>query len=72
MSKMTDSGTRDLANAIIFQAVYDYRTGNRGRKSEVARFFNSEWCDMLMPKDLTGRDIKHRINKVELPNKGEW
>lgn len=72
MNKMTDSGARDLANAIIFQAVDDYRTGNRGRKSEVARFFNSEWCDMLMPRDLTGRDVKRRINKIELPNKGEW
>lgn len=68
--KMTNSGARNLANAIIFQAVDDYRTGNRGRKSEVARFFNSEWCDMLMPRDLTGRDVKRRASKVELPKEG--
>lgn len=70
--KMTNSGARNLANAIIFQAVYDYSTGNRGRKSEVARFFNSEWCDMLMPKDLTGRDVNAELTKIKLPNKGEW
>lgn len=71
ITTITDNGARLLANAIIFQAVYDYRTGDRGRKSEVARFFTSEWCDMLMPKDLTGRDVKRRINSISLPNK-EW
>ena len=72
MSKMTDSGARKLANAIIFQAIHDYRTGNRGRKSEVGRFFNSEWCDMLLPKDITGKDVKRRVAQVNLPDKGEW
>ena len=71
MSKMTDNGARNLANAIIFQAVYDYRHGNKKRKAEVSKFFNSAWCDTLMPKDLTGRDVERRVSKVELP-KEEW
>lgn len=71
MSKMTDSGARDLANAIIFQAVYDYHHGNKKIKAEVSKFFNSAWCDTLMPRDLTGIDVKRRINSINLPN-NEW
>lgn len=68
--KMTNSGARDLANAIIFQAVYDYHNGNKKQKAEVSKFFNSAWCDTLMPRDLTGRDVERRVGKVELPKEG--
>ena len=72
MSEIVSDGARRLANAIIFQAVHDYCKGKPKEKAEVLSFFNSEWCDALLPKDLKGKDIKSKILGVKVPDKGEW
>ena len=42
---MENRGYEDLANAIILQAVKDYKNGySRG---EIERFFNSQWFKTL-------------------------
>ena len=42
---------KELANAIIIQAVKDYRKAlkydERGRKREIEKFFRSEWFTVL-------------------------
>lgn len=44
-------GYKELANAIILQAVKDYRKAlkhdERGRKREIEKFFRSEWFAIL-------------------------
>ena len=44
-------GYKELANAIILQAVKDYRKAlkhdERGRKCEIEKFFRSEWFSIL-------------------------
>lgn len=44
-------GYKELANAIILQAVKDYRKAlkhdERGRKREIEQFFRSEYFSML-------------------------
>lgn len=44
-------GYKELANAIILQAVKDYRKAlkhdERGRKREIEKFFRSEWFSIL-------------------------
>ena len=72
MAGITSDGARRLANAIIFQAVHDYRKGNPKEKAEVLDFFNSEWCDALLPKDLRGKDIKSKITGIKVPRKEDW
>lgn len=72
MASITSDGARRLANAIIFQAVHDYRKGNPKEKAEVLDFFNSEWCDALLPKDLRGKDIKSKITGIKVPRKEDW
>lgn len=68
-----EDGYRKLANAIIFQAIYDYQHGKPGRKAEVSKFLNSPWCDMLLPgKSITGNTIKSRISTIKLPQRSEW
>lgn len=60
MSKI-DDGYRDLANAIILQAVSDYRKARGNRKSQITKFFWSSWCDFLLPEGITGKDIHRRL-----------
>lgn len=72
MTTLTDDGARRLANAIIFQAVHDYRKGNSKEKADVLSFFDSEWCDMLLPKELKGKDIKSKIAGIRVPRKEDW
>lgn len=72
MAGITNDGARRLANAIIFQAVHDYRKGTLKEKAEVLDFFNSEWCDALLPKDLRGKDIASKISGIKVPRKSEW
>lgn len=61
--RITDDGAIRLANAIIFQAIHDYRTGNKAEQLDALRFFNSEWCNVLLHKGLTGKDILRKIEK---------
>lgn len=72
MTTLTDDGARRLANAIIFQAVHDYRKDNSKEKADVLSFFDSEWCDMLLPKELRGKDIKSKIAGIRVPRKEDW
>lgn len=69
---MTNGGARRLANAIVFQAINDYHKGTLKEKAEVQDFFNSEWCDALLPKELRGKDIKSKLAGIKVPSKGEW
>ena len=51
---------QNLANAIVLQAVADYRLTNDPRDlEEIERFFRSEWFGML-----TGIDPKYLISKL--------
>lgn len=42
---MENRGYEDLANAIILQAVKDYKNGYR--RDEIKRFFDSQWFKTL-------------------------
>lgn len=49
---MHDKNYEDLANAIIIQAVKDYRrTKSPQVRNEIKRFFKSEWFTMLSNVD---------------------
>ena len=49
---MNDKNYEDLANAIIIQAVKDYRrTQSPQVRNEIKRFFKSEWFSMLTKLD---------------------
>lgn len=49
---MHDKNYEDLANAIIIQAVKDYRrTKSPQVRSEIKHFFKSEWFSMLTNVD---------------------
>ena len=51
-----DDGYRRLADAIILQAVRDYRVArSNGVKSHIIRFFKSKWFTML--SDLDGETL---------------
>lgn len=66
-----DAGFRHLADAIILQAVIDYRRSVRAllrktfdakahrSKQEVERFFRSDWFQVL--SDLDGRKLLHNL-----------
>ena len=58
---MNDKNYEDLANAIIIQAVKDYRrTQSPQVRNEIKRFFKSEWFSML-----TNLDGDMLIKKLE-------
>ncbi len=49
---MHDKNYEDLANAIIIQAVKDYRSTKSPQvRNEIKRFFKSEWFTMLSNVD---------------------
>jgi len=55
-----DSAYRRLADAIIMQAVRDYRVArSNGAKSHIIRFFRSKWFGVLT--DLDGEMIVERL-----------
>lgn len=71
-------GYKDLAYAIVEQAVEDYKlllSEGRGRafdyktrsyvyKKEIERFFNSEWCDILLfDFPHSGEDILRELQR---------
>ena len=77
---MSDEGYRNLATAIILQAVKDFKPAYRRLKKhpndrlaqdtvrEITRFFCSEYFQMLT--DLDGPALLHRIIR-ELDEKGK-
>lgn len=50
-----------LAQAIIMQAVRDYRNGSTSRTAEIERFFLSEWFKCLTP--LNGEWLLHQLQE---------
>lgn len=70
---LSSKGAEDLANAIILQAVHDYRhvlkhwvqnpanAGNVGRKKNLDRFFRSEWCQILTGVDMV--EVARKLQK---------
>lgn len=62
---MHDKNYEEFANAIIIQAVKDYRQAKTPQaKREIKRFFKSEWYKML-----TNADGDMIIKKLELEDK---
>jgi hypothetical protein len=68
MNEGIKRGYEDLANAIIIQAVDDYRGLLGGAKSsvevnqtELEKFFKSEWYRVL--SDVDGESLMNRIRK---------
>ena len=45
--RITMKQYHELANAIVIQAVKDYRYGSKKDKSESERFFYSDWFGIL-------------------------
>lgn len=55
-----DEGYRMLAEAIVIQAVRDYRVArSNGAKSHIVRFFKSKWFTML--SDLDGELLLKKL-----------
>ena len=55
-----------LAHAIVKQAVCDYREkiANGKRVSQISKFFNGGWCNLLLGSStLTGKDILDRLKE---------
>lgn len=63
-------GYRELANAIILQAVKDYRKAlkhdERGRKREIERFFRSEYFTVLtnISGEMLIRKLRAEVKEV--------
>lgn len=70
MNEEMDIGYGALANAIIVQALKDYRNGSDVRKSEVKEFINSEWFNSLtnLDSDIIIKECE-RIDREELCTK---
>ena len=69
----TETAYENLANAIVEQAVKDYRaakrTGNSGRIASIRRFFRSDWFRTLT--DVDGEYLIRKLDKeAENDNKG--
>lgn len=64
------NGYRELANAIILQAVKDYRKAlkhdERGRKREIERFFRSEYFTVLtnISGEMLIRKLRAEVKEV--------
>lgn len=77
---LSDRGAEDLANAIILQAVYDYRQAlknvvqnpesknMRAKKAVIDKFFASEWCRILSNVNMV--DVARRLEKEALDKYG--
>jgi hypothetical protein len=68
-----ETAYENLANAIVLQAVKDYRaakrTGNSGRIASIRRFFRSDWFGTLT--DVDGEYLIRKLDKeAENDNKG--
>lgn len=61
----TETAYENLANAIVVQAVKDYRaakrTGNSGRIASIRRFFRSDWFNVLT--DIDGEYLIRKLDK---------
>lgn len=63
-------GYKELANAIILQAVKDYRKAlkhdERGRKREIERFFKSEYFTVLtnISGEMLIRKLRAEVKEV--------
>lgn len=63
-------GYKELANAIILQAVKDYRKAlkhdERGRKREIERFFRSEYFTVLtnISGEMLIRKLRAEVKEV--------
>lgn len=61
----TETAYENLANAIVVQAVKDYRaakrTGNSGRIASIRRFFRSDWFGTLT--DIDGEYLIRKLDK---------
>jgi hypothetical protein len=61
----TETAYENLANAIVLQAVKDYRaakrTGNSGRIASIRRFFRSDWFGTLT--DVDGEYLIRKLDK---------
>ena len=71
--KDIDECYENLANAIVVQAVKDYRaakrTGNSGQIASIRRFFRSDWFGTLT--DIDGEYLIRKLDKeAENDNKG--
>ena len=55
-----DKNYEELANAIIIQAVKDYRQSGSRQRGAIVRFFRSDWF-----KVLTNLDPEHLIAKLK-------
>jgi hypothetical protein len=57
---------RNLALAIVQQAVIDYRKNKAQGKSvsQISKFFKSDWCDfLLIGTSLSGEGILRQLKK---------
>ena len=54
---MNDDAIKTLSAAIVLQALKDYKTLLKKKQNtlEVERFFNSDWCEMLV-SDIVDHD----------------
>ena len=67
-----NDGYTRLRNAIIFQAIDDWKK-KPNLRSEIGKFFKSEWCDFLLSDTkLDGNTIKKRLRKIKMPERREW
>ena len=61
----TETAYENLANAIVLQAVKDYRaakrTGNSGRIASIRRFFRSDWFGTLT--DIDGEWLIRKLDE---------
>lgn len=63
-----DESILRLRIAIIKQAANDYKNGmasnNKKMISDCEKFFNSEWCNFLLPGLMDGITIMNRIKRM--------
>ncbi len=57
-----DEALKELANAVITQAVLDWKR-DRGRRAESEEFFRSGWCDTLARGACSGRDVLRHLRR---------
>lgn len=73
MCNLSQNGYQNLINAIIFQAVKDYQSGDEKFKSDVLEFLSSKWCGTLLQLfQFEGADIRQRIAQIQVPDREDW
>ena len=62
VKEITIDPYQELANAIILQAVHEYRdTMNQKTLSEIEKFFLSDWFEILT--NINGRDLLMKLRR---------